>query len=318
MPDWLIAIVLGIVEGLTEFIPVSSTGHLIVAGDLLGWDGPVSETFEVVIQLGAILAVAVVYRERFQSFLTLDGYIGRRGHRPGQGTRVGAGAGFRGLNGLILLACSALPAAILGFIFLDPINDYLFGPTTVAIGWIVGGIALVIVERFLPSANPSEAALTAAGPSGEPVRMPEEELPDGRRRALARPRYETLDDITWRVALMIGLWQCFALWPGASRSASTIVGGMFLGVSRKAAAEFSFFAAMPILVGASALSLWSSRDVIARSDVPIFMIGLVVAFISALVAVRWFVRFVSTRTMVPFGWYRIVAGSLLLGWLAIA
>ncbi len=316
MPDWLIAIILGIVEGVTEFIPVSSTGHLIVAGDLLNWDGPLADTFEVVIQLGAILAIAVVYRERFQSFLTLDGYIGgnRQAHRP----RIGAGAGFRGLNGIVLLACSALPAAILGFIFLDTIKEHLFGSFTVALGWIVGGIALLIVERLLPSADPSEAALTATGPGGEPVRMPERELRDGRRRALAAPRYESIDDITWRVALLIGLCQCFALWPGFSRSASTIVGGMFLGVSRRAAAEFSFFAAMPILFGASALDLWSSRDIITGADVPTFVIGLVVSFIAALFAVRWFIRFLSTRTMVPFGWYRIGAGILLLLWLAVS
>ncbi len=317
MPDWLIAIILGIVEGLTEFIPVSSTGHLIVAGDLLNWDGPLADTFEVVIQLGAIFAIAVVYRERFQSFLTLDGYIGGGGGRS-RLPRIGQGAGFRGLNGLVLLACSALPAAILGFIFLDTIKAHLFGSFTVALGWIVGGIALLIVERLLPSADPPEAALTATGPRGEPIRMPERELGDGRRRALAAPRYESIDDITWRVALLIGLCQCFALWPGASRSASTIVGGMFLGVSRKAAAEFSFFAAMPILLGASALDLWSSRDIITRADLPTFVIGLVVSFVSALFAVRWFIRFVSTRTMVPFGWYRIVAGALLLGWLAIS
>ncbi len=316
MPDWLIAIVLGIVEGVTEFIPVSSTGHLIVAGDLLNWDGPLADTFEVVIQLGAILAIAVVYRERFQSFLTLDGYIGRGRHDAPP--RIGAGAGFRGLNGIVLLACSALPAAILGFIFLDTIKQYLFGSFTVALGWIVGGIALLVVERLLPSADPSEAALTATGPGGEPVRMPERELGDGRRRALAAPRYESLDDITWRVALLIGLFQCFALWPGVSRSASTIVGGMFLGVSRRAAAEFSFFAAMPILFGASALELWSSRDIITGADVPTFVIGLVVSFISALFAVRWFIRFLSTRTMVPFGWYRIAAGALLLLWLAVS
>ena len=314
MPDWLIAVILGIVEGLTEFIPVSSTGHLIVAADLLNWDGPIADTFEVVIQLGAILAIAVVYRDRFQSFLTLDGYIGGgRGRRP----RVGAGAGFRGLNGLVLLACSALPAAILGFIFLDTIKAHLFGSFTVALGWIAGGVALLFVERLLPSADPSDAALTATGPRGEPIRMPERELPSGRRRALAAPRYESIDDITWRVALLIGLCQCVALWPGASRSASTIVGGMFLGVSRKAAAEFSFFAAMPILLGASLLDLWSSRDIITRDDLPTFAIGLVVAFVSALLAVRWFIRFISTRTMVPFGWYRIVAGVLLLIWLAI-
>ena len=316
MPDWLIAIILGIVEGVTEFIPVSSTGHLIVAGDLLNWEGDLADTFEVVIQLGAILAIAVVYRERFQSFLTLDGYLGRRHHNAPP--RIGAGAGFRGLNGLILLACSALPAAILGFIFLDTIKEHLFGSFTVALGWIVGGIALLIVERLLPTTDPSDAALTASGPHGEPVRMPEQELGDGQRRALAAPRYESLDDITWRVAFLIGLCQCFALWPGFSRSASTIVGGMFLGVSRKAAAEFSFFAAMPILFGASALDLWSSRDIITRSDVPTFVIGLVVSFIAALLAVRWFIRFVSTRTMVPFGWYRIAAGALLLLWLAIS
>ncbi len=312
MPEWLIALILGIVEGFTEFVPVSSTGHLIVVGDLLNWDGPAP--FEIVIQLGAILAIAVVYRERFRSFLTPDSYVGDRGGRP----RFGPGAGFRGLNGLILLACSTLPAAILGVLLYDVIRGPLFSAVTVAIAWIVGGIALVLVERVLPNREPSTAAGVTSTADGEPAAMPTTTSRDGEKVALSSPRYESLDDITWRAALLVGLFQCIALWPGFSRSASTIVGGMCVGISRKAAAEFSFFAAIPVMFGASILDLWSTRDEINRDDLLILGIGLLFAFLAGLLAVRWFVAFVSTRTMAPFGWYRIVAGTLFLGWLALS
>ncbi|HEV2527387.1 MAG TPA: undecaprenyl-diphosphate phosphatase [Thermomicrobiales bacterium] len=313
MPDWLIAIVLGIIEGLTEFVPVSSTGHLIVVGDLLNSSLP--DSFEIVIQLGAILAISVVYRERFRSFLRVDGYVGR----PADGRpRIGEGAGFRGLNGLVLLACATLPAGVLGFLFYDFIRDVLSGSFTVAIAWIVGGVALLLVERFLPNRDPAQAAATTTKPDGDPASMPIRENVEGERVALARSRYESLDDITWRAALLVGCCQCFALWPGFSRSASTIVGGMFVGISRKAAAEFSFFAAMPVMLGASTLELWSTRDEIVREDLVILAIGLIFSFLAGLLAVRWFVAFVSTRTMVPFGWYRIIVGTLFLGWLAIS
>lgn len=316
MPDWVIAFILGIVEGLTEFVPVSSTGHLIVAANILTWHSPIKDTFEVVIQVGAILAIIVVYHQRFRSLVTFNGFIGG-GMDRSKAFQLGGDAGFRGLNGWVLLALSALPAAITGFLFLDFIKSHLFSDGTVAIGWIIGGIALLFVERLLPTERPATATWATAGPHGEWERMPERELPDHRRQALAPPRYPSIDDITWKTALLIGCFQCFSLWPGFSRSAATIVGGMFLGVSRRAAAEFSFFAAIPVLFGASALDIYKNRDLLTRDNLPLFGIGLVVSFVVAILSVRWFVRFVSTHTMAGFGVYRIIAGILLLGWLAL-
>ena len=320
MPDWIVAFVLGIVEGLTEFVPVSSTGHLIVAANILQWDSPIKDTFEVVIQLGAIFAIVLVYRDRFRSLLTLDGWLGGGTNRR-DALRLGEDVGFRGLNGWLLLLLSAVPAAIAGFLLQNLIQDHLFSNGTVAIGWIIGGIALVMVERLMPT-EPSEpeanAAWATAGPHGEWRPRRERQGANPRRRTLPPPRYQTIDDLTWRTAMLIGLCQCLALWPGVSRSASTIVGGMFLGVSRRVAAEFSFFAAIPVLAGASALDLFKHRSLLTADHLPLFAIGLIVSFVVAIVSVRWFVRFISTHTMVGFGVYRIIAGALLLLWLAFS
>lgn len=260
MTDLVIALILGIVEGLTEFIPVSSTGHLIVVGSLLGFEGEKAATFEVFIQLGAILAVAWLYRRRLLSLATL-----------------GPGDGFTGRRGLGLLVLTTLPAVVIGALAHGFIRDQLFDPLTVAIGWGIGGLGTLLTERFRP-----------------------------------RPVIEGLDAIGWRTALAIGLYQCFALWPGVSRSASTIVGGMLVGVERKTAAEYSFLAAIPVIAAASLFELVSSLDILEVSDIPLFATGFLVSFLSAWVAVTFFLRLLSRWTLRPFGWYRIAAALLLV------
>lgn len=260
MTDLVIALILGIVEGLTEFIPVSSTGHLIVVGSLLGFEGEKAATFEVFIQLGAILAVAWLYRRRLLSLATL-----------------GPGVGFTGRRGLGLLVLTTLPAVVIGALAHGFIRDQLFDPLTVAIGWGIGGLGILLTERFRP-----------------------------------RPVIEGLDAIGWRTALAIGLYQCFALWPGVSRSASTIFGGMLVGVERKTAAEYSFLAAIPVIAAASLFELVSSLDILEVSDIPLFATGFLVSFLSAWVAVTFFLRLLSRWTLRPFGWYRIAAALLLV------
>ncbi|MGI8482964.1 MAG: undecaprenyl-diphosphate phosphatase [Thermomicrobiales bacterium] len=260
MVDLMIAVVLGLVEGLTEFIPVSSTGHLIVAGHLLGFTGAKADTFEVVIQLGAILAVVVHYRQRLLDLATL---------RPS--------TGFGGRHGVGLLALTTLPALVFGALAHDFIKAHLFSPVTVAIGLGLGGVAILLVERFHPV-----------------------------------PRYCGLDALRWQEALAVGLFQCLALWPGVSRSAATILGGMLGGVARKTAAEYSFLAAVPVIAAATILDLYQSRGLLALSDLPTFAVGFVVAFVSAWIALRFFLRLLATMTLRPFGWYRIVAAFVLL------
>ena len=268
MSDIVIAVILGIVEGLTEFIPVSSTGHLIVAGRLLDFTGDRAETFEVVIQVGAILAVMVLYRDRIASMISL-----------------GRGSGVQGRSGLILLVLTSLPAVVLGAALHGTITERLFSPTIVAIGWGLGGVALIAVERFAP-----------------------------------QPKTLKLDAITPRQALAIGLFQTLALWPGASRAASTIGGAMVLGIDRRTAAEYSFLAALPVIIGAATLQLVQNADQLSAEDFPLFITGLVVAFGTAWVAVRFFLGLLARWSLAPYGWYRIAAAAVLLlaiwaGWL---
>lgn len=268
MNDILIAIVLGVVEGLTEFIPVSSTGHLIVVGELLGFEGDRAATFEVVIQLGAILAVVVLYRERLRSMLTLR-----------------SGPGLQGINGLRLLLLTSLPAVVLGAAAHSVITGRLFSTITVAVGWALGGIGLLVVERMRPAVTCS-----------------------------------SLDRVTTREAVIIGLAQCLALWPGFSRAAATISGGMMLGLHRTTAAEYSFLAAIPVISGASLLELARSRETLVASDLPMFVVGFAVAFVTALVTVNYFIARLSTLTLRAFGYYRLGAAILALlflsrGWL---
>lgn len=279
------AIVIGILEGLTEFIPVSSTGHMIIAGHLLGFTGPRADAFEIFIQLGAILAVIGLYRERFLDLLP-GGVLRRlRGSAlPNAAAMAAAGAasgtddrlkmngapGFRGWRGLGLLAITSFPALVAGKLAHHQIKEHLFGPLTVAMGLAVGGLGLILIEIFRP-----------------------------------KVKKVGLDTLGWREALWVGLFQCLALWPGMSRAGSTIIGGMLGGIDRKTTAEFSFLAAVPIMFAATFYDLYKSREFLQASDAPLFALGFVVSLISAWFAIRFFIGFLAKHTLQGFGWYRI-------------
>lgn len=258
--SWLsTAIILGLVEGITEFIPVSSTGHLIIAGDLLGFTGERARTFEIFIQLGAILAVVWIYRKLFVDLLT-------RWHRD---------LGARRL--LVNLGVAFLPAALVGLVAHDWIKAHLFNPITVAGALVVGGVVILLVEKWAPPARTNEVA-----------------------------------DLKLGTALGIGLAQVVSLFPGVSRSGATIMGGYGLGLSRRASTEFSFFLAVPVMFAATLFDLLGSWNHLTRYDAPLFSVGFVVAFAAALVVVKAFLGYVSHRSFAPFAWYRIVVGIALL------
>jgi undecaprenyl-diphosphatase len=262
--EYLLAAVMGLVEGLTEFLPISSTGHLILADHLLGFGNLVetefAKTFEIVIQLGAILAVVAAYPGRFVGLL-----------------RIGDNRGFCGLRGIGLLALTSLPAALLGLAARKHIHDSLFNPTTVAMALAAGAVWILLVERFLP-----------------------------------RTRVEGVDRLTWKEALAVGLFQCLSLWPGMSRASSTILGGMMVGVGRKTATEYSFFAAVPIMIAATAYELLKSTAAFDAMRVGILAVGFAVSLVSAWAAVRLFLQFVGRHTLVPFGWYRLALAAVVL------
>lgn len=253
------AAVLGIVEGVTEFIPVSSTGHLILAGDLLGWKDVRAATFEIFIQLGAILAIVWLYRSK------ISGVLKSARYNPESRQMI--------LN----LAIAFLPAAILGFLIHDWIKEQLFNPVTVAWALLAGGIVMLIIEKWHP-------AVTVAD----------------------------VDHIPSRKALGVGLAQCLSLFPGVSRSGATIMGGLSLGLSRRAATEFSFFLAIPVMFAATIYDLLKSRGALTAADAPVFAVGFIVAFISALIVVKAFLAFISRKSFAGFAWYRIIFGALLL------
>lgn len=255
------AVVLGLVEGITEFIPVSSTGHLIVAGDLIGFTGERAKTFEIFIQLGAILSVVWLYRDRFLR-VALDA-----GRHP-QSRRF-----------ILNLALGFLPAAVVGLLAHKWIKAHLFTVPTVALALVVGGLAILLIERL----HPDERVASV------------DELPPG-------------------LALGVGFAQVLALFPGVSRAGATILGGYVLGLSRSAATEFSFFLAVPVMVAATLLDLLSSRGNLSAADIPVFAVGFLVSFASALVVIRAFLGFVSRRDFIPFAWYRIAAGCAILLW----
>jgi undecaprenyl-diphosphatase len=262
------ALLLGIVEGLTEFLPISSTGHLIIAASLLDFTGERAKTFEIVIQLGAILAICWEYRRRIGQTVV--------------GMRAGNAADWR-FSGQVLLAFT--PAVILGLLFHDVIKSVLFNPVTVAAALIAGGLVILWVEGRAHTA-----------------------------------RVETLESLRWRDALKIGLAQCLALFPGVSRAGATIIGGLYFGLSRRAATEFSFFLAIPTMIGATAYDLYKNWSLLSAGDLPMFALGFLAAFLSALVAVKVLVRFVSSHSFRVFAWYRIVFGSAILvtaytGWI---
>ena len=262
------AIVLGLVEGLTEFLPVSSTGHLILVADLIHFDSvvgkDVAHVFEIFIQLGAILAVLAAYPMRFRALLDF-----RRKE------------GFAGLRGLALLAVTSIPAALVGLGVHHHIEKRLFNPTTVAIGLGLGALWILMVERFL-----------------------------------SRGPIASMDRLTWREALKVGLYQCLALWPGMSRSSSTILGGMMSGLERKVATEYSFLAAVPIIVMAAGYSLAKSGPALTGELSLAFLVGFAVSFLVALVTIKAFMRFLRRYTLESFGWYRlVVAGVVLARWI---
>jgi undecaprenyl-diphosphatase len=253
------AVVLGIIEGLTEFLPISSTGHLILAGDLLGFNTPQGKVFEVVIQTGAMLAIVLEYRARFVRTLTGFGQ-----HGPARRLVVN-------------LLIAFLPAAVLGLAFGKWITAHLFSPIPVATAFIVGGVVILWAER--------------------------------RRHEV---HVATVDDVTAVDAFKVGCAQCLALVPGMSRAGSTIIGGLFAGLSRTAATEFSFFLAVPTLVAAGGYQLLKERDVLSMADVSCFSAGAVAAFVSAFVCVRWLIRYVSRHDFTVFAWYRIAFGIAVL------
>jgi len=288
----LAAIILGLVEGITEFIPVSSTGHLILAGDLLRFDSLVgkdlAKTFDIVIQFGAILAVVVAYPGRFAGLL-----------------RWNDNRGFSGLRGLGLLVITTIPGGILGLVAGPVITRHLFQPLTVAIGLAAGAFWILAVEWRLKKTPRSQE------PSS---RETASERPDAAVETVSDtlPRRGSVDSLDWKDALGIGLFQCLALWPGMSRSSSTILGGMMLGVERKTATEYSFFAAVPLLTAATFYELIKSHKLLTAANIPIFAIGFGVSFLAAWAAVRLFVRFLSRHTLEPFGWYRLAVAAVVL------
>ncbi len=264
------AAIMGIVEGLTEFLPISSTGHLILAGALLGLDDAKGKVFDIAIQTGAIFAVILVYAQRLKA--VASGFPSQP-----QARRF-----------VVNVAIGFFPAVALGLLLGKAIKAHLFTPTVVATAFIVGGFIILWAERLQAS--------------GRAVRV------------------HAVDDMTPLDALKVGLVQCLAMIPGTSRSGATIIGGMFMGLSRQAATDYSFFLAIPTLIGAGAYSLLKERALLSMADLPMFSVGLVFSFLSAWVCVRWLLRYVATHSFVPFAYYRIVFGIVVLvtaqqGWI---
>lgn len=264
MDSLFTAAILGIVEGLTEFLPVSSTGHLILAGHALGFTGEKAATFEVVIQLGAILAVVAMYWDRFMGLLRPD---------PQRA--------FSGMRGIWLLVLTSIPASLLGLAAHGYIKQYLFSPQTVAWALAVGAVAILGVEAW-------------------------------RAKSSASVRFVGLDAVTPALALGIGLFQCLALWPGFSRSAATIMGGMILGAERKTAAEYSFVAAVPIMFAATGYDMLKTWGLFSMGDVPFLAVGFIVSFVAAWAAIRGFIALLGAMTLRPFAAYRLALAALVL------
>ncbi len=259
LPLPLIALILGVVEGITEFLPISSTGHLILTERLCGFVGPRAEVFAVFIQLGAVVAVLVEYRKRL---------LGIAAHPLRQ----------RGL--LTGIAIAFVPAAAFGLLTHHWISEHLFGPTTVAAALVTGAVAIVAIERWKPVAT-----------------------------------IYRIDDVGPARAAIIGIAQCVSLWPGFSRSAATILGGLMCGLERRAATEFSFFLAMPTLGAATVFDLYKHRDALVPGDALWLLVATAVSFVVAWATIRWLLRYVATHDLTPFAWYRIIVGIVV--WLAM-
>ncbi|MDU4961391.1 MAG: undecaprenyl-diphosphate phosphatase [Sporomusaceae bacterium] len=257
MNETLIAIIIGIVEGITEFLPISSTGHMILVGSLLGFEGEKASTFEVFIQLGAILSVFILYRQRFTELARL-------------GTRRGPGFS------LWHIAAGILPVMVVGFLLHSLIKNYLFSPLTVIIGLVAGAVLMLAAEKM----------------------------------AADRPWARTLDEISIRQATLVGLFQILSLWPGFSRSGSTIAGGLLFGLSRKAAAEFSFIIAVPLMLAACLYDLSKIWHTLNTADLAMFAVGFTVAFLVAYLSIVWFLHFLNRSTLASFAYYRFIVAGL--------
>lgn len=265
MPLLLTILILGIVEGVTEFIPVSSTGHLILASELLGYDAAQWEVFNVVIQLGAILAVVVLYWRTFWAVL-----VGLFQKKP---------ESWRFVRNVMV---AFLPSAILGFLLIKKIDALLGSATVVAWALLIGGVAMLVIEKTAPK---------------------------GTEKGVA--------DISLGKAIGVGLIQCLAMIPGVSRSGATILGGLSLGIERRTAAEFSFFLAIPTMLGATTLQLIRKHDALGAAGAGGIALGFVISFIVALVVIKWFMAIVTKRGFAPFAWYRIVVGAAAVAWLTL-
>lgn len=264
-----VAVVLGMVEGLTEFAPISSTGHMIIVDDILLhskelFSAPTANTFKVVIQLGSILAVVVVFKARFEDLLGLKKCV-----PSGQGPT-------KRLN-LKHVIVGLIPAALLGFLFEDYIDEYLFSVQTVIIGLVLGAMLMLLADWYRPGAS----------------------------------KVKSVDQITYKQAIGMGLFQCIGLWPGFSRSGSTISGGVLLGLNHRAAADFTFIMAVPVMLGASGLSLIKNWQYFTMDALPFFIVGFISAFLFALLSIRFFLKLINRIKLVPFAVYRIVLATLI-------
>lgn len=260
MQDFINAIILGIIEGLTEFLPVSSTGHLILAGDLLGFEGDAANTFKIVIQLGAVMAVLILYWKRYMVIL-----------------KDLMSFNFKAKNKLnaIHMVLAMIPALVVYLLFNDYIKSVLFGSAPVLISLILGGILMIVAARL-------------------------------KRKVTA----EETDNISYKQAFGIGMFQCLALWPGFSRSGATISGGLLLGTSQKAAADFTFMISVPVMLGATVLDLYDSRNLLTSDDLVLFLIGFIAAFIVAMIAVVTFLNLIKRLRLEWFAIYRFALAAL--------
>lgn len=259
MNEYIIAILMGIVEGIAEFLPISSTGHLILVGHLIGFEGEKAATFEVVIQLGSMLAIAILYWKRYLSMFNFRAVFDKSNTQ------------FNTLHMIL----GVFPAALAGLVLHGVIKGYLFSPWVVVISLVAGAILMIYAEK-------KKKAVTA----------------------------HTLDELTYKQALSIGLFQCLAVIPGFSRSGSTISGGLLVGANHKTAAEFSFLVALPIMIGATGLDLFKSWEFLSSSDIPMFATGFITAFIVAMLAVKTFLKILEKIGLSMFAYYRIVLAVL--------
>lgn len=259
MDNLFVAAVMGIVEGLTEFLPISSSGHMALAGEFMHFSGSKASTFEVVIQLGAIMAVVTIYWQRFLGLL-----------------KPGPNKGLAGIHGIWLLFLTTLPVCVCGLLFHSLIKKYLFSPMTIVYALVAGAICMILVDskKYKPVCN-------------------------------------SLDEITPKMALLIGLCQCVALWPGFSRSASTIMGGLVMGAKRQVAVQYSFIAAVPVMFAATGYDLLKNYSLFTSSDFSFFAVGLLCAYISALLAIRFFISLLGKITLVPFALYRFAIAPVI-------